>query len=89
MKNKLVAVLILALCLSACGKPGTVTPTDKRVPAGKWHSLMIGERLNLSSGTDILRVPGGWVMFWNPGSSFGCATCYIPLSSEGEDEYGD
>lgn len=78
--KKAILVLVLAVAVAGCGKPGKIYPT--KVDPSEWHELQIGEILDLTERTDIRRVPGGWI--WTINGPYTSTGVFIPYSEEGK-----
>lgn len=80
--KKLAIAMVLVVALWGCGKPGRVTDPEKAAPVAGWHSLSIGQSMDVGKWSQIMRVPGGWT--YTHFSSYGVAACFIPYSTEGQ-----
>lgn len=80
------AILFMAVVMfCGCLKVGKVENPSGDANISRWHTLGLGQSLNIGETTRITRVPGGWVIHLAV-RSYGSCCAFIPYSDEGKRE---
>jgi len=50
----------------------------------KWYVLPLGEKMYINDSTQVLRVPGGWVVtdFNSEGNGISVSSAFVPWNNE-------